>query len=113
MSVTNLLSTLSTAELDQLIAEAVEQRAQREDPWPVSAGPGEGIRDPCWRVVRHSDATVLEVLHLGVGWIRLLIREPDLSNLVSSLSRRDDASERGPTHAVPLHPGKSAGRKKH
>jgi hypothetical protein len=83
------LSTLSAAELDELIASASKLR-QGMDP-PVAMEPPqttEATVDPAWRSLMHEAHTVLQFRHLGLGWVTVFLPPHERANLLTVLLRQ-------------------------
>ena len=64
------LSTLSAADLDALIAQAIKLRATLQ-PAPASEPPQqiEVVFDPAWRSFTMDQNTILLLRHAGLGWV--------------------------------------------
>ena len=73
------LSTLSAAELDQLIEAATQRRATLSPPVAATNPQGEiqAIVDPKWYLTSTPGGTLLQIRHPGHGWLNFHI--PTLS----------------------------------
>ena len=83
------LSSLSAKELDELIASAAKIR-QAVQP-PVALEPpqtSEATIDPAWRSLMHGANTVLQLRHLGVGWVTVILPPHERANLLTVFLRQ-------------------------
>jgi hypothetical protein len=83
------LSSLSATELDELIANAAKLR-QAAQP-PVALEPpqtSEATIDPAWRSLMHGANTVLQLRHLGLGWVTVILPPHERANLLSVFLRQ-------------------------
>ena len=73
------LSSLTAAELDQLIEAATKRRATLAPPVPATNPQGEiqAIRDPKWYLTSMPGGTLIQIRHPGHGWLNFHI--PTLS----------------------------------
>ena len=83
------ISTLSAAELDELIAGAAKLR-QALKPAVALEPPqtSEATIDPAWRSMMHGDNTVLQLRHLGVGWVTVIIPPHERAILLTLFLRQ-------------------------
>jgi len=83
------LSGLSAKELDELIASAAKIR-QAVQP-PVALEPpqtSEATIDPAWRSLMHGANTVLQLRHLGVGWVTVILPPHERAHLLTVFLRQ-------------------------
>lgn len=83
------LSTLSATELDELIAGAAKLR-QAMLP-PVTLEPpqtSEATIDPAWRSLMHGANTVLQLRHLGLGWVTVIFPPHERANILTVFLRQ-------------------------
>ena len=83
------LSRLSAAELDELIASASKLRQTIEP--PVALEPpqtSEATVDPAWRSLTHGANTVLQLRHLGLGWVTVILPPHERANLLTVFLRQ-------------------------
>ena len=83
------LSGLSAKELDELIASAAKMRQALQP--PVALEPpqtSEATIDPAWRSLMHGANTVLQVRHLGVGWVTVILPPHERANLLTVFLRQ-------------------------
>lgn len=78
---------LTVTELDELIARAIERRAQLQPPHAAEAPIGEigAAVDPRWKLGMDGDQTVLQLLHPGAGWLAFLIPPAERAHLTRVL----------------------------
>lgn len=83
------LSKLSAAELDELIASAAKLR-QSLQPAVALEPPqtSEATIDPAWRSLMHGANTVLQLRHLGLGWVTVIIPPHERANLLTTFLRQ-------------------------
>jgi len=83
------LSSLSAAELDQLITSAAKLR-QALQPAVALEPPqtSEATIDPAWRSLMHGPNTVLQLRHLGLGWVTVIIPPHERANLLTLFLRQ-------------------------
>lgn len=81
------VDVLTAAELDTLIARALERRAQLLPAHAVDAPIGEisAVMDPRWKLGMDGDRAVLQLLHPGAGWLAFLIPPAERVHLVRVL----------------------------
>jgi hypothetical protein len=83
------LSNLSAAELDDLIARAAKRRQALQP--PVALEPpqtSEATIDPAWRSLMHGANTVLQLRHLGLGWVTAILPPHERANLLTAFLRQ-------------------------
>jgi len=83
------LSTLSATELDELIERAAKLRQSIQP--PVSAEPpqtSEATIDPAWRALMHGANTILQLRHLGLGWVTVILPAHERANLLTVFLRQ-------------------------
>jgi len=80
------LDTLSTAELDDLIARAIKARTKRTEPHPAQPPQEfEATLNPAWFVFLHGANSMVQFRHAGAGWISVAIPPPERAHLASML----------------------------
>ena len=80
------LTALPTNELDALIALAVKERTKRVDPHPNEAPKEfEATMNPTWFVFLAGESTVLQIRHLGHGWVSIALPPVERAHLASVL----------------------------
>jgi hypothetical protein len=78
------ISKLSAAELDALIAMAAKERTKRPDPHPPEAPKHfDATFNPAWSVFLAGGNTIVQIKHLGHGWISIAIPPPERAHLLS------------------------------
>lgn len=80
------IARLSTAELDALIAAAVQERTKR--PEPHAAQPPqqfEATLNPAWFTFLAGDNTMLQLRHAGHGWVSVGLPPAERAHLASLL----------------------------
>jgi hypothetical protein len=108
------VSSLSTAELDALIAAAVKERTKRPEPHPPAA-PAEfdATFNPAWFVFLTGDNTVFQIRHAGHGWVSIVIPPPERAHLLSLFLHHalvgSLAKAGAEARAVPAPPGSGGG----
>jgi hypothetical protein len=83
------LSSLSAPELDDLIARAAKLRQTLQP--AIALEPPETTEatvDPAWRSAMHGPNTVLQLRHLGLGWVTVIIPPHQRANLLSLFLRQ-------------------------
>jgi hypothetical protein len=83
------LSSLTAPELDELIASAAKLRQALQP--PVSLEPpqtSEATIDPAWRSLSHGTNTILQLRHLGLGWVTVILPPHERANLLSTFLRQ-------------------------
>ena len=80
------LDSLSTADLDDLIARATHARTKRAEPHPEKPPQEfEATLNPAWFVFLMGSDTVLQFRHAGSGWVSVAIPPPERAHLASML----------------------------
>ena len=69
------ISTLSTAELDDLITRAAKRRVTLQPPFPDAQPQGElqATFDPKWYITGVTNGTLLQIKDPGHGWLNYVI----------------------------------------
>jgi hypothetical protein len=83
------LSRLSATELDELIASAAKLRQGMQP--PVALEPpqtSEATIDPAWRSLMHNGNTILQLRHLGLGWVTVILPPHERANLLTVFLRQ-------------------------
>jgi len=83
------LSSFSASDLDELIANASKLR-QAILP-PIALEPpqtSEATIDPAWRSLMHGVNTVLQLRHLGLGWVTVILPPHERANLLTVFLRQ-------------------------
>jgi hypothetical protein len=83
------LSTLSPSELDELIVSAAKLRQAMQP--PVALEPPETTEatiDPAWRSLMHGANTILQLRHLGLGWVTVILPPHERANLLTVFLRQ-------------------------
>ena len=83
------LSSLSALELDELITSAAKLRQAMQP--PVALEPPqttEATIDPAWRSLTHGANTVLQLRHLGLGWVTVILPPHERANLLTVFLRQ-------------------------
>src|SRR5215470_11208984 len=83
------ISNLSAAELDELIDKAAKLRQALQP--PVALQPpetSEATVDPAWRSLLHGPNTILQLRHLGRGWVTVIIPPHERANLLTVFLRQ-------------------------
>jgi hypothetical protein len=99
------LSSLSAAELDELIANAAKIRQALQP--PVSLEPpqtSEATIDPAWRSLMHGPSTVLQLRHLGLGWVTVILPPHERASLLTLFLRQALAVPAGQPAGSPPPP---------
>ena len=80
------IAALPTAQLDALIAIAAKERTKRADPLPAEA-PKEfdATFNPAWSVFLAGENTIVQLKHLGHGWVAVAIPPTERAHLASLL----------------------------
>lgn len=80
------LAALTTPDLDALIARAVKERTKRADPHPNEAPKEfEATLNPTWFVFLAGENTVVQLRHLGHGWVSIALPPVERAHLASVL----------------------------
>lgn len=80
------LDSLSTAELDALIARAIHARTKRTEPHPDKPPQEfEATLNPAWFVFLAGTNTIVQFRHAGAGWISVAVPPPERAHLASML----------------------------
>jgi len=80
------LDTLSTAELDELIARAIKARTKRTEPHPAQPPQEfEATLNPAWFVFLIDGNSMVQFRHAGAGWISVAIPPPERAHLATML----------------------------
>jgi hypothetical protein len=98
------LSSLTAPELDELIARAAKLRQALQP--PVSLEPpqtSEATIDPAWRSLPHGGNTILQLRHLGLGWVTVILPAHERANLLSVFLRQALSIPAAPA-AIPVPP---------
>ena len=100
------LDTLSTAELDDLIARAIHARTKRKEPHPDKPPQEfEATLNPAWFVFLAGANSMVQFRHAGAGWISVAIPPPERAHLASMLMHHallaPPAPATAPVQAVP------------
>ena len=105
------IAGLPTAELDALIAMAAKERTKRTEPHAAEA-PKEfdATFNPAWSVFLAGENTVVQVKHLGHGWIAIAVPPVERAHLASLLLHHSLIASKGGAQAqVPAATLPSAG----
>jgi hypothetical protein len=102
------ISGMPTAELDALIAMAAKERTKRSEAFPAEA-PKEfdATFNPAWSVFLAGENTIVQVKHLGHGWIAIAIPPVERAHLASLLlhhsliASKGGAPTQGPAAMLP------------
>ena len=97
------ISQLTAPQLDELIASAAKLRQALQP--PVSLEPpqtSEATIDPAWRSLVHGANTILQLRHLGLGWVTVILPPHERANLLSVFLRQALSISLAP--AVAAHP---------
>jgi hypothetical protein len=102
------LSALPTAELDAIIAMAAKERTKRSEAFPNEA-PKEfdATFNPAWSVFLAGENTIVQLKHLGHGWIAVAIPPAERAHLASLLlhhsliAAKGEAPTQGPAAMLP------------
>jgi hypothetical protein len=90
------ISGMPTADLDALIAMAARERTKRTEPHTAEA-PKEfdATFNPAWSVFLAGENTVVQLKHLGHGWIAVAIPPQERAHLASLLLHHALIASRG------------------
>ena len=78
------LEKMPAGELDALIAMAAKERTKRSDPHPPQAPTQlEATFNPAWSVFLADGNTIVQIKHLGHGWISVAIPPRERAHLLS------------------------------
>ena len=105
------IAALPTAQLDALIAMAARERTKRADPLAAEA-PKEfdATFNPAWSVFLAGENTIVQLKHLGHGWIAVAIPPTERAHLASLLLHHSLIASKGAAGApVPATLPPSAG----
>jgi hypothetical protein len=81
------LDSLSTADLDDLIARAVHARTQRTEPHPDKPPQEfEATLNPAWFVFLMGSNSIVQFRHAGAGWVSVAIPPPERAHLATMLT---------------------------
>ena len=105
------LSSLSTAELEELIAEAAKLRMALQP--SVATEPPEnsaGLNDPAWRSFMMEQHTILQLRHPGLGWVTFAFPPHERANLLTLFLRHAlTPATAGPSGSAPSALPKASG----
>lgn len=81
------ISDLSAEELDELIAAASRKRALMDPahPMKVPPGPVEALVNPVCKLSLNQDGTLLQVRHVGYGWLSFMIPPAKRAQMLAQL----------------------------
>jgi len=81
------ISKLSVSELNQLITQAAERRANMHPAMPGERPQGEveALVNPAWFVAPQPEGTLLQIGHRSFGWLAFIIPAPERALLLSLL----------------------------
>jgi len=81
------IDTLSTTELDDLIARAVHARTKRTEPHPDKPPQEfEATLNPAWFVFLLGANSIVQFRHAGAGWVSVAIPPPERAHLATMLT---------------------------
>jgi hypothetical protein len=96
------LSSLSATELDELITNAAKIRQALQPPVPLQPPEtSEATVDPAWRSLMHGANTVLQLRHLGLGWVTVILPPHERASLLTLFLRQALAVPVGQAPAPP------------
>ncbi len=79
--------SLSTADLDALIARAIHARTKRGEPHPDKPPQEfEATLNPAWFVFLAGADSIVQFRHAGAGWISVAIPPPERAHLATMLT---------------------------
>ena len=111
------ISKLTAPELDELIASAAKLRQALQP--PVSLEPpqtSEATIDPAWRSLVHGANTILQLRHLGLGWVTVILPPHERANLLTVFLRQALSTSLAPAtvpHPLPSPEASSGGNTVH
>ena len=76
----------------------------------------EATIDPAWRSLVHGANTILQLRHLGLGWVTVILPPHERANLLSVFLRQSLSMSLAPTpaaHPPPLPEASSGGNTVH
>jgi hypothetical protein len=83
------ISNLTAPELDELITSAAKLRQSMHPPVPLEPPQtSEATIDPAWRSLVHGANTILQLRHLGLGWVTVILPPHERANLLSVFLRQ-------------------------
>jgi hypothetical protein len=103
------ISHLTAPQLDELIASAAKLRQGMQP--PVSLEPpqtSEATIDPAWRSLVHGANTILQLRHLGLGWVTVILPPHERANLLSVFLRQALSTSPVPAAAAQPPPSPEA-----
>ena len=75
---------MATEQIDAFIATAVKERTKRADPHPPEAPKQfDATFNPAWFAFLAGENTVLQIKHLGHGWVSIAFPPRERANLAS------------------------------
>ena len=78
------IAGMTTAEIDELIAQLAKERAKRPEPQPAEAPKEfEATLNPAWFVFLAGDNTILQIRHAAHGWVSIAIPPRERAHLGS------------------------------
>ncbi len=81
------LDSLSTADLDDLIARAIHARTKRTEPHPDKPPQEfEATLNPAWFVFLAGANSIVQFRHAGAGWMSVAIPPPERAHLATMLT---------------------------
>ena len=99
------LSSFSAAELDELIEKAAKIRQALQPPVPLEPPEtSEATIDPAWRSLMHGPNTVLQLRHLGRGWVTVILPPHERASLLTLFLRQALAFPAGQSSGSPPPP---------
>jgi len=99
------LASLSAAELDELITTAAKIRQSLQPPVPLEPPQtSEATIDPAWRSLMHGPNTVLQLRHLGLGWVTVILPPHERASLLTLFLRQALAVPAGQPSGSPPPP---------
>jgi len=111
------ISNFTAPELDELIASAAKLRQALQPPVALeSPQTSEATIDPAWRSLVHGANTILQLRHLGLGWVTVILPPHERANLLSVFLRQSLSMSLAPTpaaHPPPLPEASSGGNTVH
>ena len=109
------VSSLSTAELDALIAAAAKERTKRPEAHaPQAPQEFDATFNPAWFIFLAGENTIFQFRHAGHGWVSIAIPPPERAHLLSLLlhhsllGTRVRGAEQVP-EATPVPPSRGGG----
>ena len=90
------MAGMPTAELDALIAMAAKERTKRTEAHPAEAPKDfDATFNPAWSVFLVGENTVVQLKHLGHGWIAIAIPPLERAHLASLLLHHSLIASKG------------------